>query len=966
MCGIAGLVNFNNLNIDSIKSSLYHRGPDAQTSFQYKNIQLIHTRLSIQDLKNGDQPFRIGQFVIVFNGEIYNHLELRKFVKKYTFRSLSDTETLLALYIEYGVKSLEMIDGMFAFIIYDIENNKLILARDRLGKKPIYVYQQNKKIFIASELNVFKETIPLVIDEQSIASYLRVGFFAERTTPYNNVEEVLPGSIYEIDLNTFNFHKSQYFDIVNVYEKPITISHEDAIEELDLILKRSVKNRLLSSDLDVGAFLSSGIDSSLIVAVSSLYVDELKTFTVKFDGSYDESKIAKLTSNQFKTNHHELKVSFDLKNDVESILESYGEPFMDSSAIPSYYISKEAKKYVTVVLNGDGADELFAGYRRYVPFAHNWVQFAKYFSTFSSFLPYSTNKMSLYNYLYRLITMSSKDGLDLYLSSTTDIFEDIYRFGISNQNNKINEIINNINEKNISSLSKCLVLDSKLLLQSDLLKKMDIATMSNSLEGRSPFLSKYMLEWAPTLPDQEKIKGLSTKFILRQLAKKYSLNQVYKKPKRGFEVPLKDWIEGDLKENIYDILKSKNLYAVNFINPVFINKLLDNPQLFPKEKRAKILWNLYSLEIWHKSITSLNSENKIPLISKKVKILHLTTGLGLGGAERVVLDICKNLNRNLFECTVIGVSAQNSMLERFRLNKISTFSLNYKKTVNKFFNSLIEINRHIKNNEVQVIHAHMFHTLIIASLIKIFNTKIKVIFTPHNSFYKMRLRSIIIWFLRPFRNADTVFSKNAITFFHKKNPFIIPNGVNIADYVKFNKKTTKTNKIFTFIIIGRLESMKNHRFLINEVSKLENYEFVLNIVGSGILEDSLKKQVSSLKLEHKIKFLGSRDDVPLLLSQSDCLLLPSLWEAFPIVILEAAASKIPIISTPVGSVTSLLNSEMGFVVQLEDFADKMLEVMKNPIDANKKSIKLFNKVSSEYQISNLVKKYESIYHDIIS
>ena len=434
MCGIAGLINFDNSYIDSIKNSLYHRGPDAQTHFQHNNLHLIHTRLSIQDIKNGDQPYKIGQYIIVFNGEIYNHLELRKHIKHHTFKTLCDTETLLALFIEYGSDSLEMCDGMFAFIIYDIENNKLILARDRIGKKPIYLYKNQKQIFIASELNTFKDLIPnLLINESSISSFLRVGFFHESSTPFKDVEEIIPGHIYEINISSLKISSFRYFNIVDQYKKPISISHEEALIELNSILQKSIKDRLLSSDLDVGAFLSSGIDSSLIVAIASEYVEKIKTFTVKFEGGYDESKVASLTSKQFNTNHHELHVAIDMKNDIENILNAYGEPFMDSSAIPSYYVSREAKKHVTVVLNGDGADELFAGYRRYVPFAHNWLSYAKYFSMLSSFLPNSNNKMSNYNYFYRLLTMSNKEGLNLYLSSTTDIFEDLYRFGFKNK-----------------------------------------------------------------------------------------------------------------------------------------------------------------------------------------------------------------------------------------------------------------------------------------------------------------------------------------------------------------------------------------------------------------------------------------------------------------------------------------------------------------------------------------------------
>ena len=970
MWGIAGLINFDNSFVNNIKKSLHHRGPDAQSYFQNRNLQLIHTRLSIQDIKNGNQPFKINNYVIVFNGEIYNHIELRKKLKNYICKTQSDTETLLALFIEFGSSALEMIDGMFAFIIYDISSNKIILGRDRLGKKPIYLYKKNRQLFIASELNALSDSLPdLSVNDDAIATFLRAGFFVSSSTPYNFVEEVDPGHLFEINLSSLNVKKYKFFNKVDHYLNPLDINHTEALNQLDAILHKSVKDRLLSSDLDVGAFLSSGIDSSLIVAIASQYRKDIKTFTVKFKGVYDESIIARETSQKFSTNHHELEVSIDLKNDVEKILNTYGEPFMDSSAIPSFYISQEAKKHVTVILNGDGADELFAGYRRYVPAAHNWLKYAKYFSMLSSFLPSSNFKMSNYNYLYRLITMSSKNDLDLYLSSTNDIFEDFYRFGVKNINSRILEVIIETKDKNLSTLSQSLILDSQLLLPSDLLKKMDIATMSNSLEGRSPFLSKYILEWAPRLSDKEKIKGLKTKFILRQLAKKYSFDKLYKMPKRGFEAPLKNWVENDLKENIYDRLSSKNSYTSNFINQKVIRKLLSEKMSVSKEKRAKMLWTLYTLEVWnssrnikqsnfHQNLGMIKNDNQLDK-DTKINILLLTTGLGLGGAERVVLDVCKNINKDKYEVSVIGISSQDELIENFYNSKIHVDVLNYKKTISKFFNSLIDISKHINNHKIQIVHAHMFHTLIIGCLIKIFHRNIKLIFTSHNTFQSMLTRRLILWPLKPFRDFDTIFSKKSNRYFYKKSASVIPNGIEMKKYHKVTKNVTF--KPFIFIIVGRLENMKNHKFLINIVSELKDYDFKLQIIGTGILEASLKSQVSKLNLNKKVEFLGARKDVPELMAKSNCLLLPSLWEAFPIVLLEAAASNVPIIATPVGSINSLINSEEGYVVELKNFKETMIEVLTNYDDAKIKSELLNKKVTSNYDIKSVVSLYEDLY-----
>lgn len=601
MCGIAGLINYRSDHLEVIKKSLSHRGPDAQSSYEYRNIHLIHTRLSIQDIELGSQPFFIGDYVIIFNGEIYNHLILRKKVTNYSFKTQSDTETFLALFIEYGISGLNDCDGMFAFAIVDKKTNKLFLGRDRAGKKPLYFFQNKDSFIFASELNTIRASVhELKINTSEIYAYIRNGFFYREKTPYKDVFELAPSYVYTVDLKSLIVEKKCFFRILDYYKKEKINNFNIALDKVDKCLHESIKDRLLSSDIEVGAFLSGGIDSSLIVAIASNYVNKLKTFTVKFEGGYDESKLAKLTANKYKTDHTELSISMDLKNDVEKILLNYGEPFMDSSAVPSYYVSREAKKHLSVVLNGDGADELFGGYRRYVPVANEWLKLASNFTFLSSILPIPSTKRSSYNYLYRMLQIASKTGLDFYNSATNDIFEDIYQFKSNQTFSDMNQQILNISNEKISELSKMLLMDFNFILPGDLLKKMDIATMANSLEGRSPFLSKSMLELAPKLNDKYKIKRTKTKVILRELAKKYLSNELIHQPKRGFEVPLKKWVEEDLKDNIFNRINI-NCYSSEFIEWDFINKLLNNKLDISSEKRAKILWNLYSLEVWKES-----------------------------------------------------------------------------------------------------------------------------------------------------------------------------------------------------------------------------------------------------------------------------------------------------------------------------------------------------------------------------
>lgn len=602
MCGIAGSLNLPKIPLEQVYSLMRHRGPDAKGVLEEKTsggvLQLFHARLSIQDLSaDSNQPMDLGHLSIVFNGEIYNHLQLRNKLP-YSFKTHSDTETLLALYLHYGVEFLDKLDGMFAFVIFDRKQQRLFLARDRMGKKPLFCYQKQDVFCFASELNTLLGMQRLDLDLDCIGFFLQSGFFYKDGTPYKNVFS-LPNAHYGIyDLQKHTLEMKAYFSLKEQYKKPKINNTKEALENCEILLKESIKNRLLSSDLEVGAFLSGGIDSSLIVALASEIKPNLRTFTIAFEGAYDESFLAEMTAKKYHTNHTTLRIATDLKNDIFKILQNYGRPFADSSAIPSYYVSKEAKKHLSVILNGDGADELFGGYRRYV--GHLLMPKIKNLAFLAGILPIPKEKKSLYNYLYRLLQMAQnyhKDFSRYYLSATTDIFEGYFCFETS-YNKLFEEDLKRVFEDSLTPLSQMLFLDSENLLLSDLLPKMDIATMANSLEGRSPFLSKMLVEFAPTLADSLKIKGKETKYLLRLLAKKYLAKEVYDAPKRGFEVPLKKWVNGELKEIILQTLQKPKIID-RFLNTKDIQRICFDKGI-PEEKQAKMLWSLFVLEVWYK------------------------------------------------------------------------------------------------------------------------------------------------------------------------------------------------------------------------------------------------------------------------------------------------------------------------------------------------------------------------------
>jgi asparagine synthase (glutamine-hydrolysing) len=608
MCGIAGSLNFA-LDIPQLTRDLFHRGPDEQTTYENNCVQLHHHRLAILDIAGGKQPMHYEGLTIIFNGEIYNHLDLRT---KYNLdcKTNSDTETLLLAYAKAGADCLQYMDGMFALAIYNEKEKKLFLARDRAGKKPLYYYNDGQKLIFSSELRAMKNQLPLQINEEHLQQYVRMGYFYKSSTPYKNVWELPAGSYADVSMNDMQVKVQKWWDIHPFYKQASSDNFETALATTDKLLHLAVKRRVESSDLEVGSFLSGGIDSGLVTAIAKSYNPTLKTFTVSFDGEYDEAPLAKLVADRYQTDHSEIKISFDnLLNDVEGILCNYGEPFFDSSAIPSYYVSREAKKKVTVILNGDGGDEIFGGYRRYVPFAkYDFFNPGPVIKGLASaahaILPVPNSKKSKYNFLYRLTDMARKKGLATYLTSTIDSFEEYEKHLVANKGvlSEIEKDFEFINQSSLSGLQKIMNLDFDNILAGNLLVKMDIATMAHSLEGRSPLLSKELLEYVPSLPDKYKIAGKQTKHLLRTLAEKYLPAELIHQPKRGFEIPLKKWIDGQLNNMIKDYIMPANAYCRNFVEPSFIDNIVNRKVQVGDEKRAKMIWTLFALEVWHKKV----------------------------------------------------------------------------------------------------------------------------------------------------------------------------------------------------------------------------------------------------------------------------------------------------------------------------------------------------------------------------
>ncbi|RDV16138.1 asparagine synthase (glutamine-hydrolyzing) [Pontibacter diazotrophicus] len=607
MCGIFGNIGrLKDSDMEVAREMLCHRGPDGQVYKTYEpNVHLFHARLSIVDIAGGTQPMDDEDLAIIFNGEIYNHLELRKQFSL-SGQTHSDTETILLLYKKLGLDMLEHLEGMFAMALYDKRQGKVYLFRDRAGKKPLYFSKTNDSIYFGSEQNLLQKILRPSIRLSAMAAYLQTGMVYGEATPFEGISEVKPGHFVDIDVRRgIISEQKEWWSIVPFYEQDsIEASDEEALQELDRRLKQAVKRRIESSDLEVGCFLSGGIDSGIVTAMATEVKPGLRTFTVRFSDEYDESPIARKVANHLGTNHQELDVSYDnLLQDFENIVNAYGEPFVDDSQIPSYYVAREARKHLTVIVNGDGGDELFGGYRRYVPYANALLTSGGVKAVsklIAPLLPAPDNKMTLYNYAYRLAKLNSLESFEQYLSASTDLLLDQATPFKVKPDEALEKKIRSIYGKNISALDKIMLADFETILPYILLKKIDISSMQNSLEGRSPFLSKDIMEFAPTLPDHMKVRGRTTKWLLRKLAAQYLPIGNEKLPKRGFETPIIEMVEKTLQPILQDYLHSSNCLYKDVLEASFVEKLLNDKVAVSKDKRAKILFGILSMEIWYR------------------------------------------------------------------------------------------------------------------------------------------------------------------------------------------------------------------------------------------------------------------------------------------------------------------------------------------------------------------------------
>ena len=628
MCGLVGKLNFDFQKpvekelIEKMAEKLRHRGPDDKGVYVKGSMGLGLSRLAVIDLSGtGHQPMRNEDKTvwIVFNGEIYNFQSLkRKLIERgHKFFSNSDTETIIHLYEEYGEECLKHLKGMFAFAIWDERKKKLFMARDRIGKKPLYYFLNDQCLIFASEIKAILEDriVPRRVNKKAIHHYLTYNYVPNPQTAFHNIFKLPPA--HSLIWQAGRISIKRYWRLN--YEPKLNLSEEEACEQILPRLEEATKIRMIS-DVPLGAFLSGGTDSSAVVALmSKLSEKPVRTFSIGFkEGFYNELPFAKMVAETFQTEHHEFLVKPKALQVLPKLVWHYGEPFADSSALPVFYVAKMAKNYVTVALNGDGGDENFGGYRRYHfdRFIHYYNQLPslvreKIINKFIKLIPY-TNSASFNLFLQKLKVLSETSSdfqpqrhLWLLYWFNYNLKEKLYSDDFKREVGREDPLnIMAENYKNFGNLAdsvdNMISVEANTYLPDDLLVKMDVATMANSLEARSPLLDHEFMEFAAALPPEFKIKNGERKYIFKKALKTLLPKEIIYRKKKGFTPPMDDWFRKEMKDYAHEVLLDSKTINRNYFKKEGIVKLL-NEHCRSNINHGEIIWALIFLELWHRT-----------------------------------------------------------------------------------------------------------------------------------------------------------------------------------------------------------------------------------------------------------------------------------------------------------------------------------------------------------------------------
>lgn len=620
MCSICGIVDFARNNIDkevlvAMSDRMLLRGPDFGDVFIDGYVGLAHRRLSIIDLETGNQPMAIdnGNIVIVFNGEVYNYKEIRNQLNRegVVFYTKSDTEVVIKAYQYYGIdRCLDLLEGMFAFAIYDKKERKIFLARDRFGEKPLFYYQDGARFFFASELKAFEPSLKKFgLDKTAFNLFLTVLYIPAPYTIYREVKKLEPGCYMIISVDGDISHH-QYYDISDL-KLDCSDNYVTAKSRLRSYVEKAVSSRMIT-DVPIGAFLSGGIDSSIVCALMNRFSNlPINTYSIGFEEKdYDESDRAQLMAQYIGANHTQFTLHYaDVLKDLDDIVLYYDEPYGGSSAIPSYYVAKLASKDVKVVLTGDCADELFGGYEKYLARyyggKYNKIPslLRKSFELAIKHIPYNSQTNNFLRKVHKVIHFSRYSGFDLYYNLLCNGFDDncrklLIKDSMYIDTKQIYQRWYQMVEPGRTDLQKEQLMDVKIVLEGQMFVKVDRACMHNSLENRAPFIDRQVAEYALSLADNYKIDGHQKKKILKDAFKDILPPEVLGFSKRGFGVPVDHWFRNELKSELLSLCSKDFIEKQGLFNYEYIHGIIDE-HVKGKENHKNLLWNLFVFQKWY-------------------------------------------------------------------------------------------------------------------------------------------------------------------------------------------------------------------------------------------------------------------------------------------------------------------------------------------------------------------------------
>ena len=619
MCGIVGLVRNDGKPVDRdllarMNDAIRHRGPDDDGFYLNGPVGLGMRRLAIIDLKSGQQPIhnQDGTTWIVFNGEIYNYLELRQQLEKlgHTFYTNSDTEAIVHAYDQYGSDCPKYLRGMFAFAIWDERTQELFLTRDRVGKKPVLYAEVNGQLVFGSEFTALLQhpDISREIQPEAIDAYLSFMCVPAPLTAYRSIRKLEPGHWLRWRKGEITIERYWQPD----FSQKLNISEGEAGERAIEILRDSVKVRLMS-EVPLGAFLSGGIDSSAVVALMAQESSEkVKTFSIGFEEQdFSELHHARRVAEWVGADHHEFIVRPDAIEILPLLVEHYGEPYADSSAVPTYYVARETRKHVTVALNGDGGDESFAGYERYaaMQLAENYRKVPEFVrksvNVGVGLIPTSELSRSRLRSGKRFLEAASLPKVDRYLrwvsifdaAAKSSLYSDAFKSETTSGYAKSLLEPWFVRANGSGFVDASLLTDLMTYLPNDLLVKVDIATMAVSLEARSPFLDHHVIEFAASLPEKFKLRGLTTKYLLKKVLRKLLPSENLDRRKMGFGVPIGHWFRGKMQPFLREVVLSERALKRGLFRPETVRQLVDQ-HAEGKRDYSHQLWTLLMLELW--------------------------------------------------------------------------------------------------------------------------------------------------------------------------------------------------------------------------------------------------------------------------------------------------------------------------------------------------------------------------------